>query len=261
MNREQFCRAVLRARIPDAVILHRRYVLVPGAAAAPAASNNRAGRPSNFWLVRLLVMGCVGLAATGSEAHPHVWVTMKTALVYRPDGSVAAVQHAWTFDDMFSAFAAQGVQALTKGQFTRSELQPLAQVNVDSLREYGYFTYAKVAGRTQKDSFGDPTNYWLDYDPKASVLTLHFTLPFKNPIKAKQLTVEIYDPDFFIDFGFADTDPVQLIGAPAKCKFTDQKPTDDFFTSALKLDKSFMTSEVNAGMGMNFANKITVNCP
>ena len=48
-----------------------------------------------------------------------------------------------------------------------------------------------------------PVDYWLDYDPKATVLTLHFTLPFKKPVTAKQLIIEVYDPEFFIDFGFA----------------------------------------------------------
>ena len=37
---------------------------------------------------------------------------------------------------MFSAFATMGIPAQTKGQFTRQELQPLAEVNVTSLKEY-----------------------------------------------------------------------------------------------------------------------------
>jgi ABC-type uncharacterized transport system substrate-binding protein len=174
---------------------------------------------------------------------------------------VTAVQHAWTFDDMFSAFATQGIPARIKGQFTQAELQPLAQVNIDALKEYAYFTYAKIDGRTQKDAFGNPTDYWLDYDPKSTVLTLHFTLPFKKPVRTKRLTVEIYDPEFFIDFGFADKDPVRLVGAPPQCTFTDEKPSDSFFSSTLKLDESFMIYEANIGIGMNFANKISVTCP
>jgi ABC-type uncharacterized transport system substrate-binding protein len=187
--------------------------------------------------------------------------TIKTELIYAPDASVNALQHAWTFDDMFSAFATQGIPARTRGQFTQAELQPLAQVNIDSLKEYAYFTYAKIDGRTQKDAFGNPTDYWLDYDPKSTVLTLRFTLPFKKPVRAKRLTVEIYDPEFFIDFGLADKEPVRLVGAPPQCTFTDEKPSDSFFSSTLKLDKSFMTSEANIGMGMNFANRISVTCP
>ncbi|MGO9400516.1 MAG: DUF1007 family protein [Xanthobacteraceae bacterium] len=213
------------------------------------------------FVLPLLFVACAGLVTTDVQAHPHVWVTMTTELVYAPDGSVTAVRHAWTFDDMFSAFATQGIAARTKGQFTRAELQPLAQVNIDSLKEYAYFTYAKIDGRTQKDAFSSPVDYWLDYDPKGTVLTLHFTLPFKKPVKATRLSVEIYDPEFFIDFGFADRNPVKLVGAPPQCRFTDEKPHDGFFSSTLKLDKSFMTSEANIGMGMSFANKISVTCP
>ena len=43
------------------------------------------------------------------------------------------------------------------------------------------------------------------------MLTLHFTLPFKTPVKAKTLDVEVYDPEFFIDFGFAEKNPVRLV--------------------------------------------------
>ncbi len=50
------------------------------------------------------------VAATGSaHAHPHVWVTMTEEILYAPDGSVTGVRHAWTFDDMFSAYATQGL--------------------------------------------------------------------------------------------------------------------------------------------------------
>ena len=40
-----------------------------------------------------------------AQAHPHVWVTMRTELVYAPDGRITGIRHAWSFDDMFSTFA------------------------------------------------------------------------------------------------------------------------------------------------------------
>jgi ABC-type uncharacterized transport system substrate-binding protein len=213
-------------------------------------------------IARLIAATACLLAATlPAEAHPHVWVTMTEELVYAPDGSVTGVRHAWTFDDTFSAYATQGLEQKTKGQFTREELAQLAKVNVESLKEYAYFTYAKVNGKRQRDAFVDPVDYYLDYDPKETVLTLHFTLPFKTPVKAKALDVEIYDPEFFIDFGFAEKDPVQLVGAPAQCVVAVEKPHDDFFSASVRLDKSLMTSEANAGMGSSFANRIAVTCP
>ena len=125
-----------------------------------------------------------------------------------------------------------GLGQKTKGQFTREELDPLAKVNVESLKEYAYFTYAKVNGKRQRDAFLDPVDYYLDYDPKETVLTLHFTLPFKTPVKAKALDVEIYDPEFFIDFGFAEKDPARLVGAPAQCAVAVKSPDDGTFPAS-----------------------------
>ena len=90
-----------------------------------------------------------------ASAHPHVWVTMQSELVYAPDGTVTGMRHAWTFDDMFSAFATQGIEAKKKGEFTREELAPLAEVNVTSLKEFDFFTYAKAErqeGRVQRSA-------------------------------------------------------------------------------------------------------------
>jgi ABC-type uncharacterized transport system substrate-binding protein len=213
----------------------------------------------------ILALGILaGLVATAGNAfaHPHVWVTMHSDFLYTPDGSVTAVRHVWTFDDMFSAFATMGLPK-SNGTFTRATLQPLAKINVDSLEDFDYFTYAKVDGQRVKNVFAKPTtDYWLDYDPKTTLLTLHFTLPFKTPVKAKRsLQIEVYDPTFFIDFAMAKENPVTLVGAPTQCKVANEKPPDVNFPTTLRLDKSLVTSEANIGMGASFANKITVTCP
>ena len=62
------------------------------------------------------------IAGSAAQAHPHVWVIMKSAVVYGPDGAVIGVRHAWAFDDMFSTFAVQGLESKKKGEFTREEL-------------------------------------------------------------------------------------------------------------------------------------------
>jgi ABC-type uncharacterized transport system substrate-binding protein len=224
-------------------------------------ATDRAWRMTHRFFSVTAILACLITAATSAHAHPHVWVTMTEEVLYGPDGSVTGVRHAWTFDDMFSAYATQGLEQKTKGTFTREELAPLAKVNVESLKEYAYFTYARVDGKRRRDAFVDPVDYFLEYDPKETVLTLHFTLPFKTPVNAKSIEIEVYDPEFFIDFGFAEKDPVRLVSAPAQCTAAVEKPHDDNFSSSLRLDKNFMTSEANIGMGANFANKIAVTCP
>ena len=197
--------------------------------------------------------------ATPALAHPHVWVTMNTYLVYAPDGSITGVRHEWAFDDMFSAFATQGLQGKMKGQFSREELAPLAQVNVESLKEYDYFTYATADGK--KAPLTDPApGYWLDY--KDQVLKLHFTLPFRTPVKAKYLKIEIYDPTIFVDFEFAKQNPVHLVGAPSGCKLDVALPHDITYAQSQKLGEAFFNQLNSASnWGAQFANKILVNCP
>jgi ABC-type uncharacterized transport system substrate-binding protein len=213
------------------------------------------------WLIAAL---CAGLAfAAPAQAHPHVWVTMHSELVYAPDGSVTGVRHAWAFDDMFSAFATQGYESKVKGQFTREELAPLAKVNVESLKDYDYFTYATADGK--KTKMTDPLpDYYLDYTNQ--VLTLHFTLPFEKPVKAKELKIDIYDPTIFVDFAFAkptpSDKPVQLVGAPKGCLLDIVLPREMTYAEGKALSQ-IPADQTNTTMawGANFANKILVHCP
>ncbi len=200
----------------------------------------------------LLVLG-----ASTAEAHPHVWITSTSELIYAPDGTLTGVRHAWTFDEMFAAYALQGIETKTKGVYSRDELAPLAQTNVESLKEYAYFTFAKAGGK--KEKFDEPIDYFLEY--KDNALTLHFTLPLKTPLSAKALVLEVFDPTFFIDFKLAEKDPIKLVGAPEGCKMKFQRPNDGT-TSAQQLnEQTFMNGGGNSNYGAMFANKITVDCP
>ena len=204
----------------------------------------------------LALAGGVALGAATAQAHPHVWITAKSEVIYAPDGSISGVRHTWTFDDMFSTYALQGIEAKTKGAYSREELAPLAQTNVESLKEFGYFTFARADGK--KERFLEPVDYFLEY--RDSLLTLHFTLPAKAPFKAKQTALEVFDPSFFIDFKFAEKEPVKLVGAPADCKMAFQRPNDGT-AAAQKLGENNFMSGDNSNYGAMFANKIMVDCP
>jgi len=210
---------------------------------------------SVFVLLAMFVV-LSGTIASAS-AHPHVFVTASSELVYAPDGSITGVRHAWVFDDMFSTYALQGIESKTKGIYTREELAPLAQTNVESLKEFAFFTFAKADGRKQR--FVDPVDYYLEQ--KEGALVLHFTLPFKAPFKTRELVLEIYDPTFFVDFSLQKADPIRLVGAPASCKTAIQRPSDGAPAAQKLGEDNFMDGGANANFGAMFANKITVECP
>lgn len=197
-------------------------------------------------------------SASLGHAHPHVWVTVESQVVYAANGSVVGVRHAWTFDDMFSAFALQGLHSKTKGVFTREELAPLAEVNVTSLREYKFFTFAKANGR--RAPFNEPIDYWLDY--ANGLLTLHFTLPLKSPVVVRTLDLEIYDPSFFVFFEFAHQSPVTLRGGPANCKLAIERPKELDVRQAQSLSEEFFNAlTASASWGAQFTNKVGLKCP
>jgi len=214
-------------------------------------------RPAFNRLIAWLVLaGGVVLGAAAAQAHPHVWITAKSELIYAPDGTITGVRHAWTFDDMFSTYALQGIETKVKGAYSREELAPLAQTNVESLKEYAYFTFAKADGKKQR--FTEPVDYFLEY--KDSALTLHFTLPAKTPFKAKELSLEVFDPTYFIDFQYVEKDPITLVGASAGCKTQFQRPNDGT-AAAQKLGEQNFLDGSAGNFAMMFANKIMVECP
>ena len=210
---------------------------------------------SRFWVFALGAAALV--AASAANAHPHVFVKVKSELVFAADGTVSSVRHSWTFDEMFSAFATQGLDKNKDGKFSREELAELAEVNVTSLKEFNYFSVAKSGGADIE--VGDPTDYWLEAD-KDAVLTLHFTLPIKSKTAKSGLTVDIFDPTWFVDISLADEAPLKLVGAPAGCSVEARKPSSPAVGSN-NLNESFFNSlTASSQFGSQFASRIILTC-
>ena len=197
---------------------------------------------------------CWGGALGGASAHPHVFVTAKAEVVY-DQGKIAAVANHWTFDEFYTAMAIQGLDTNNDGIYSREELAELAKVNMDGLKEFDFFTYAKLG--TSAVSFAAPLDPWLEH--KDGVLTLHFKLPLKQPIAAdaKGFALSIYDPSYFIAFELAKGEAVTLAGAPAGCKVTvgDAEETADNKT----LSGAF-SQQLGAGMGSGTTKSAAVTC-
>lgn len=209
-------------------------------------------------LQRILAVAIALAAFVGPAlAHPHVWVEVRSELDYEPDGTLKGVRHHWTFDEAFSSYALQGMETTPDGKPSEKTLKELAEVNIESLGEFDYFTFAKK-GRTDAD-FLPPKDYSLTHDGKA--LTLHFTLPFAQPqAKKGGMTLDVYDPTYFVAFHLADNDPVKLAGDAQDCALTLHRP-DPAAGSVTTLSESFFSALTSASeFGSQFANRVTVTC-
>lgn len=199
------------------------------------------------------------LASASAEAHPHVWVTARSEIVFDRLGAITAIRQSWTFDEMFASYALQGLDSDGDGRFLRAELQPLAETNMAAMAESEFFTFASTeAGAV---AFGPPADDWLDWDGKA--LTLHFTLPLVRPVaRGETLTVKIGDPTFFVDFALAERQPATLAGAPEGCSTFVQRPgvLAPQPGAASAIPEAFFTALTRPNYGEQFASRIVVRC-
>ena len=164
----------------------------------------------------VLAAGLLVALTAGAAAHPHVWITVETTVLY-DKGAFTGLQHKWTFDEFYTAMAIEGLDKNKDGIYDREELAELAKVNIDGLKEFAYFTYPVLAGQDVK--LAEVKDYFAEH--KDGALSLHFTVPFAQPIpeKATGFAYVVQDPAFYIAFLPGKTDPVKLgEGAPKSCK-------------------------------------------
>ena len=215
-------------------------------------------------LVRAACIGAVSFAASlmatppRADAHPHVWVTVETEILDDGRQNVTGFRHKWTFDEFYSSFAVQGMDKNNDGAYDREELKELADVNITSLQEFGFFTFPQVAN--QQVECQQPTDYWLEL--KDGVLTLYFTLPLKEPVskpKRKDFHFTVYDPTFYVAFGFAKEHPVRMAAAQSDCKAEISKPEEQAPAKSLS-ESIFSKNDKLMNFGKSYAESVRLKC-
>jgi ABC-type uncharacterized transport system substrate-binding protein len=198
------------------------------------------------------------ISASGARAHPHVWVTYETTIVY-DQGAMTGVEHVWTFDDMYTAMAVEGLDKNNDGKYDREELAELAKVNMDGLKEFDYFTFAKLGTADLK--FSGPAEPWLEH--VNGVLRLHFKLPLVSPVlaEAEGISLSIYDPSFFIAFEPEKTDALKLAGAPVGCAaiFADPQ-ADKNAADVRKLGDALAQQLGGQNSGLGLTKSVSITC-
>jgi ABC-type uncharacterized transport system substrate-binding protein len=209
-----------------------------------------------------LAAAVFGIAPSAS-AHPHVWATVRSDIQFGPDHNITGIRHAWTFDEFYTAMAVQGLDADGDGVYSKQELDPLAKVNVESLKEFDYFTFVHYDGENEKMlPLKPPVDYWVEYDK--NLLTLHFTLPLEQPVEThgKPVDIDVYDPSFFVAFGFATEKPIAVSGEKVKgCTAAVEQPDAEMSADAKALTESFFSQlGPNSNFGSQFAQTVKVEC-
>jgi ABC-type uncharacterized transport system substrate-binding protein len=112
------------------------------------------------------------------RAHPHVWIAVESTILYE-NGAITGLAQRWIFDEFYTVSAVQGLDANNDGSYDRAELAELAQLNIDGLKEFEYFTFANLAG--QPLGFDQPKDYWLELAEVAEPPGLDMGAPAPPP--------------------------------------------------------------------------------
>jgi ABC-type uncharacterized transport system substrate-binding protein len=206
----------------------------------------------------IIVLG-LGASLPQALAHPHVFVAAKAEVIFDGKGNMLGVNHVWTFDESYSAFATMGFPKGPDGKLLPEKLAELAKVNVESLVDFKYFTDGKSGGR--KLEFAAPQNYRLEHHDNA--LTLFLTLPLKQPQPGKTVTLDVGDQTYFVAFAFDEAkDAVVLANAPQGCNVTVRRPRQADLTGYTRLsDQMFQALTNRAEVADAFANRAMIVCP
>lgn len=200
------------------------------------------------------------LLALPAFAHPHVWVVYETAVVY-DGGRITGLKHKWTFDEMYTMMAIEGLDADKDGSYSRDELAELAKVNMEGLVEFDYFSFAKLGDKALK--FKAPVDYYLEH--KNGALSFNFTLPLDEPVsgEAPNFTFSIFDPSFFISFEPATENAFSAVNAPAGCKavaVVSEKEKAERERMKAAFGTALTAGDANIGTGISYAQTVGISC-
>jgi ABC-type uncharacterized transport system substrate-binding protein len=215
------------------------------------------------WAAWAVFISAMAVSGSPASAHPHVWIEMRSDVVFNDQGQITAMNLMWTFDDAYAQMALDGLDTNGDGVYSPSELDPLTRENIASLKDYGFFTVMRFNG--QKQPFGEVTEFGQIWSNDK--LQLHMQVPLKAPVDPTkgEFVAKIYDPDFFIAMDYAQEEPVSVVGAmPKNCQLVVKPVATD---AEVEQTRAMLSTkgpewkpENDEDFGALFAQPVIVQC-
>ena len=215
------------------------------------------------WAAPAALLASLAAGSVPAVAHPHVWIEMRSDVVFNDQGQVTALNLMWTFDDAYAQMALDGLDTNGDGVYSPSEIEPLTKENIASLKDYDYFTVMRFNG--EKQALGEVKEFGQIWSNDK--LQLHLQVPLKTPVDPTkgEFVAKVYDPDFFIAIDYVKDEPVTVIGAmPKNCELVVKPvPTDaevEQTRAMLSTKGPDWKPETEEDFGALFAQPVTIQC-
>jgi ABC-type uncharacterized transport system substrate-binding protein len=229
---------------------------------------------TTFSFFRIIIFAFITLLSVSIstlKAHPHSWVSVFTEI----EGNhkqLTGLTMFWTFDLMTTSDLLMGKSLNQENQ--QQTLKILASEMLANVKENHYFTHFKIHNKVLR--FKAPKNAILTLEDYK--LTLTFFLELHNPLllPITDLSLQIYEDSYFVDFLWLQQDDIQLsehfrgdcqlnIIEPPKNNVQD---TDDplFLPSTMTSQTSDALTTYDplfiqdTNLGEKFTQSVIVNC-
>lgn len=217
-----------------------------------------AWRQRPLWMMAVVVAPLLAVSPSPGHAHPHVWIDAVAEMLFDESQALTGIRVYWAFDELYSAYAVEGLDTNGNGELERIELAPLVAENIKNLKEFRYFTYVEVDG--QDPEYGEVTDFGMRY--VNGRLAMWFVVPLAEPVDPRkaEIAFALYDPTYYISIELAEKGPIRVSGQmPEEC--SNRIVDTEARTDALSLSESFFQNlESSANFGVNFAQWVQLSC-
>ncbi|MFP1632195.1 DUF1007 family protein [Zhengella sp. ZM62] len=201
------------------------------------------------------------LALSGTvplQAHPHVWAEARLDLAIE-DGKVAALQHVWRFDDIFTATVVIEFDKNADNRLDDGELAEIGSTVRESIADYDFFQVVQADG--QDVAMRAPDTVIADYQDERLVILFESRLATPLPLNGT-LTFAVYDPTFYTAIDYMNDGDMVSDGLPPACRREVIRPDPDeiLAQNSENLTEAFYeTTDMTQLTGI-FATRLQLTC-
>ena len=198
----------------------------------------------------------IAIGSSTAQAHPHVWIDLRSTVVLDDAGRITAIEQQWLFDPLYTVFATD--ELTTKTSKPAEALRALAARNLRELHSLDYFTVVRVGNA--KATFGKVSEFSSEL--RQGRLWMHFVVPLATPIDPTSQRVEfaVYDPSYYIEILHLQDDAIAFRGGRSgNCHghVVPPNPSTEAVYLAAAMDRG-ATPDIT--LGKLFAERVEITC-
>lgn len=208
-----------------------------------------------------LVCAIVALTAGAAGAHPHIFIDAGFTLLRDPAGAVVAIDVRWRYDELYSLILLEDYDLDPDFDMALTEAEIAATLGFDLNWSGGFQGGLVVTQNGASVPLGAPEPVSLSLLPTGQIETVHRRAV--GPVAAGDLSVSIFDPEFYIAFEMilatevADTPEctADLVRADLDRAYRVLETALDEIGGAVAAEDNFPP------VGAHFADRVEVRCP